>query len=72
MKCLEQSNVFFGLSDEKILWIIKIDNNGTIQMAKKPFYTNQTEVKKTLTFFYSKKKISNSFRYVLLIIEIYF
>jgi len=46
MKCFEQSNVFFGLSDEKILWIIKIDNNGTIQMAKKPFYTNQTEVKK--------------------------
>ncbi len=48
MKCLEQYNVFFALTDEKILWIIKIDNNETIQMAKKTFYTNQTEVKKTL------------------------
>ncbi len=52
MKCLEQHNVFFALSDEKILWIIKIDNNETIQMAKKTFYTNQTEVKKKFTFFF--------------------
>lgn len=44
MKCLEQDNVFFALTDEKILWIIQIDNNQTIQMAKKTFYTNQTEV----------------------------
>ncbi|CAF0762035.1 unnamed protein product [Rotaria sordida] len=44
MKCLEKYNIFFGLSDEKILWIIKINNNETIQMAKKTFYTDQTEM----------------------------
>lgn len=44
MKCLEQYNVFFALSDEKILWIIKIDQHEMIQIAQKPFYTNQTEV----------------------------
>jgi hypothetical protein len=45
MKCLEQSNVFFALSDEKILWIVKIDQQQTAQIAKKSFYTNQTEVR---------------------------
>ncbi|CAF4862084.1 unnamed protein product [Rotaria sp. Silwood1] len=44
MKCLEKYNVFFGLSAEKNLWIIKINNNETIQVAKKTFYTNQTEM----------------------------
>ena len=46
MKCLEQHNIFFTLSDEKILWFIQIDNNETVQIATKTFYTNQTEVKK--------------------------
>ena len=44
MKCLEEYNIFFALSDEKILWIMQIDHQGTVQIAKKPFYTNQTEV----------------------------
>jgi hypothetical protein len=54
MKCLEQHNVFFGLSDEKVLWIINIDNNETIQTAKKTFYTNQTEVKESNFFLLEK------------------
>jgi hypothetical protein len=71
MKCLEQHNVFFALSDEKILWFIQIDNNETIQMAKKTFYTNQTEVKKKTYFGFFRNEILNYFRCVLLIIEIY-
>lgn len=71
MKCLEQYNVFFALSDEKILWIIKIDNNETIQLAKKTFYTNQTEVNNIDLVFILKKTLNYS-RCVLLTIEIYF
>ncbi|UJR33394.1 hypothetical protein I4U23_020841 [Adineta vaga] len=44
MKCLSHSNIFFALSDEKILWIIAIDQNETTHIAKKTFYTNQTEM----------------------------
>ena len=50
MKCLEQYNILFVLSYEKILWIIRIDDNETVQMAKKTFYTNQTEVKLFISF----------------------
>jgi hypothetical protein len=50
MKCLEQYNILFVLSYEKLLWIIRIDENETIEMAKKPFYTDQTEVKIFLHF----------------------
>jgi len=49
--------LFFALTDEKILWIIKIDNNETIKMAKKTFYTNQTEVKKFNFFYYLKNNL---------------
>lgn len=52
MKCLEQHNIFFTLSDEKILWFIQIDNNETVQIATKTFYTNQTDVKKPFLLFY--------------------
>lgn len=45
MKCLEESNIFFALMDEKILNIIQIDDQEMVQIAKKPFYTNQTEVR---------------------------
>jgi hypothetical protein len=45
MKCLEQLNIFFALSDEKILWIVKIDQQEMVHIAKKSFYTNQTEVR---------------------------
>ncbi|CAF4271500.1 unnamed protein product, partial [Rotaria magnacalcarata] len=44
MKCLKKYNIFFGLSDEKILWIIKINNDETIQLTKKTLYTDQTEM----------------------------
>lgn len=44
MKCLEDYNLFFGLSHEKTLWIIKINSDTTVQIAQKNFYTNQTEV----------------------------
>jgi hypothetical protein len=71
MKCLEQHNVFFALSDEKVLWIIKIDNNETIQLAKKTFYTNQTEVNNIDLVLILKKTLNYS-RCVLLTIEIYF
>ena len=45
MKCLEQYNIFFALTEEKILNIIQIDDQQAVQIVKKPFYTNQTEVK---------------------------
>ncbi|CAF1259592.1 unnamed protein product [Adineta ricciae] len=44
MKCLTYPNIFFALSDEKILWIVSLDQNDTVQIAKKIFYTNQTEL----------------------------
>ncbi|CAF3504123.1 unnamed protein product [Rotaria socialis] len=44
MKCLKKYNIFFGLSDEKILWIIKINNDETIQLTKKTLYTDQTKI----------------------------
>lgn len=60
MKCHEKFNLFFGLSSEKTLWIIKINYDETIQIAKKVFYTNQTEVKiNSFFFFFLGKEIFN-------------
>lgn len=45
MKCPEEDNVFFALTDQKILHIIQLDDQQAVQIAKKTFYTNQTEVR---------------------------
>ena len=56
MKCLQNDDIFFGLSDEKILWIIKVNSNEIIEIAKKKFYTDQTEVKKIIFIYLILKK----------------
>ena len=61
MKCLEEQNIFFALSDEKILWILQIDHQGTAQITKKPFYTNQTEVRQFDYFCLMKSTVKFSF-----------
>ena len=72
MKCLQEYNVFFALMQEKILNIIQIDDQDMVHIAKKPFYTNQTEVRPFISCDQTKTNKWIFFRCVLFMIEIYF